>query len=210
VSARAATPGTPNRADELRRQLVERNVAAILDATLAQLETDPRPSLAAIAKAAGVSRPTLYAHFPTREDLVEATAKRALEEAQREIAAAGIDDGPASHALQRLITAGWRALASHLAVARLALEVLPPERLRQVHQEALGPLRRLITRGQRAGEFRDDQPAEWMVTVFYALVHAAADEVTSGRLDVQAAASLIGGSTLGAFRPHDRTPTGTT
>jgi AcrR family transcriptional regulator len=210
VSAPAATPGTPNRADELRRRLVERNIAAILDATLAQLETDPKPSLAAIAKAAGVSRPTLYAHFPTREDLVEATAKRALEEAQREIAAAGIDDGPASDALLRLITAGWRALARHLAVARLALDVLPPERLRQVHQAALGPLRRLITRGQRAGEFRHDQPAEWMVTVFYALVHAAADEAASGRLDVQAAATLIGGSTLGAFQPHDKTPAGTT
>ncbi len=209
-AATTPTPGTPNRADELRRQLVERNIAAILDATLAQLERDPRPSLAAIAKAAGVSRPTLYAHFPTREDLVEATAKRALEEAQREIAAAGIDDGPASDALQRLITAGWRALARHLAIARLALDVLPPERLRQIHQEALAPLRRLITRGQRAGEFRDDQPAEWMVTVFYALVHAAADDVTSGRLDAQAAASLISGSTLGAFQPHDRTHTDTT
>jgi AcrR family transcriptional regulator len=111
VSAHAATPGTPNRADELRRRVAERNVAAILDATLAQLERDPRPSLAAIAKTAGVSRPTLYAHFPTREDLVEATAKRALEEAQREIAAADIDDGPASDALQRLITAGWRGLS---------------------------------------------------------------------------------------------------
>jgi hypothetical protein len=49
-----------------------------------------------------------------------------------------------------------------------------------------------------------------MVTVFYALMHAAADEVTSGRLDIQAADSLVGGSTLGAFRPHDRTHTNMT
>jgi TetR/AcrR family transcriptional repressor of mexCD-oprJ operon len=210
VSAHAATPDTPNRADELRRHVAERNVAAILDATLSQLERDPNPSLAGIAKAAGVSRPTLYAHFPTREDLVEATVKRALDEAQREITAAGIDDGPASDALQRLITTGWRALARHLAIARLALDVLPPERLRQAHQAALDPLRRLIARGQRAGEFRNDQPVEWMVTVLYALLHAAADDVTSGRLGVQSAAELIGGSALGAFRPHHRTPTTTT
>jgi AcrR family transcriptional regulator len=210
VSARAATSGTPNRADELRRQVVERNVAAILDATLTQLERDPKPSLAAIAKAAGVSRPTLYAHFPAREDLVEAALTRALDAFQREVAAAGIDHGPASQALQRLIAAGWATLARHLAVARLALDVLPPARLRQAHQAALGPFRRLITRGQQAGEFRDDQPAEWMVTVFYALVHAAADEVTSGRLDARAAAGLISDSTLSAFQPHHTTRTTTT
>ena len=209
MSADAATPGTPNRADELRRRVAERNVAAILDATLAQLERDPKPSLAAVAKAAGVSRPTLYAHFPTREDLVEAAVKRALDETQREIAAAGIDDGPAAEALHRLITTGWRALARHLAIARLALDMLPPERLRQAHQAALDPLRRLIARGQRAGEFRDDQPAEWMVTVLYALLHAAADDVTGGRLHQHSAATLIRGSALSAFRPHHRTHTKT-
>jgi TetR/AcrR family transcriptional regulator, mexCD-oprJ operon repressor len=201
VSAHAATGDTPNRADELRRQVAERNVAAILDATLSQLERDPKPSLAQIAKAAGVSRPTLYAHFPTREDLVEATLKRALDEVQREIAAAGIDEGPASEALQRLITTSWRSLARHLAIARLALDVLPHERLRQAHQAALDPLRRLVARGQHTGEFRDDQPVEWMVTVLYALLHAAADDVISGRIHEQSAAKFIHGSALGALQP---------
>jgi TetR/AcrR family transcriptional regulator, mexCD-oprJ operon repressor len=177
VSTHPASSGTPNRADELRRQVAERNVAAILDATLAELERDPKPSLARIATAAGVSRPTLYAHFPTREDLVEATVKRTLTEVQREITAADMGEGPAGEALQWLITTGWRALARHLAIARLALDVLPSERLRQAHQAALDPLRRLLARGQRAGEFRDDQPVEWMVTVLYALLHAAVEGV---------------------------------
>ncbi len=210
MTAHPAAPGTPSRADQLRRQVADRNTAAILDATLAHLERDPRPSMAAIARAAGVSRVTLYAHFPTREDLVEAAMQRALAEAQRDIAAAGIEHGPASQALQRLITAGWATLARHLAIARLALDLLPPERLRQAHQAALDPFRRLITRGQQAGEFRDDQPAEWMVTVLYALLHAAAGEVASGRLDPRSAAELIAGSALGAFQPHHSTPTTTT
>ncbi len=135
-----------------------------------KLERDPKPSLAGIAKAAGVSRPTLYAHFPTREDLVEAAVKRALDEAQREIADVGIDVGPASEALQRLITTGWRSLARHLAIARLALDI----------------------------------------TVLYALLHAAADDVTSGRLHRHSAATLIRGSALSAFRPQHRTRTTTT
>ena len=184
MTAHPAAPGTPSRADQLRRQVADRNTAAILDATLAHLERDPRPSMAAIARAAGVSRVTLYAHFPTREDLVEAAMQRALAEAQRDIAAAGIEYGPASQALQRLITAGWAPLAD--------------------------PFWRLITRGQQAGEFRDDQPAEWMVTVLYALLHAAAGEVASGRLDPRSAAELIAGSALGAFQPHHSTPTTTT
>jgi AcrR family transcriptional regulator len=191
---------TPNRAEALRREVAERNVAAILDATLAQLERDPRPSLVEIARAAGVSRPTLYAHFPAREDLVEAAVRRALEWTERDIEAADVDRGPATEALRRLITASWRSVARQLAVARLALDQLPPERLRQAHHAALDRLRRLLIRGQRAGEFRDDQPVEWMVTVLYALVHAAAEDVSAGRLDEDAAAELIQSSTLGAFR----------
>jgi AcrR family transcriptional regulator len=204
VSTNRATEEAPNRADELRRETSERNVAAILNATLSQLERNPRPSLVEIAKAAGVSRPTLYAHFPSRDDLVEATVKRVLDETQREIADVHLDDGPATDALRRLIVAGWRSLARHLAIARLALDVLPPERLRHLHEAALDPVRRLIVRGQQAGEFRNDQPVEWMVTVLYALLHAAADEVNSGRLQEQAAAELIHGSTLGAFQPHQK------
>jgi AcrR family transcriptional regulator len=193
----------PNRADELRRQVAERNQAAILDATLVHLERDPRASLVEIAKAAGVSRPTLYAHFPTREDLVAAAVRRALDETQREIAAADLDRGTATEALDRLIGAGWRSLGRRLEIARLAFDVLAGERLREVHQEALEPFRRLILRGQRAGELRDDQPVDWMVTVLYSLLHGAAMEVIAGRLEEGAAAELIRGSALAAFgRTH--------
>ena len=189
----------PNRADQLRRRVAEQNVAAILDATGAQLERDPNLSLVQIAKAAGVSRPTLYAHFPTREDLIEAAVRRALDETQHDIAAASIDDGTPTEALERLITTGWESLARHLTIARLALDLLPPERLREIHHDALGPLRRLIIRGQRAGEFREDQPVEWMVSVLYALLHAAADDVMGRRIARGAAGEYITSSTLGAF-----------
>jgi TetR/AcrR family transcriptional regulator, mexCD-oprJ operon repressor len=155
---------------------------------------------ATIAKAAGVSRPTLYSHFPTREDLIEAAMDRALADAQRDIAASRIDDGPPRETLQRLVTAGWRTLARNLAIARAAHELLPPDRIRRIHKAAFEPVRQLIARGQQASAFCDDQPMEWMVTVLYALLHAAADEVINGRLDSESAAALIHGTTLGAFR----------
>jgi TetR/AcrR family transcriptional regulator, mexCD-oprJ operon repressor len=194
----------PNRADSLRREVAARNEAAILDAALSQLERDAGATLVDIAKAAGVSRPTLYAHFPTREDLIEAAVKRALDDTQRDLRAANLDQGPARDALERLIGAGWRSLYRHLEIARLALDALPPERLRQVHHEALDPVRKLILRGQRAGEFRNDQPPEWMITVLLALLHAAAAEVIAERLNEDAAAHLIHGSALAAI---DHRPT---
>jgi ATP phosphoribosyltransferase len=112
------------------------------------------------------------------------------------------DPDPAAEALRRLITAGWRVLARNLTIARLATEVLPPERMRQAHQAALDPVRRLITRGQGAGEFRADQPVDWMVTVLYTLMHAAAEDVSAGRRDAETAAVLIHGSIRGAFAPR--------
>jgi TetR/AcrR family transcriptional regulator, mexCD-oprJ operon repressor len=192
----------PSRADALRREVAHRNEAAILDAALVHLERDPKASLVEIAKAAGVSRPTLYAHFPTREDLIEAAVRRALDQTLRDLTAAEVDEGNASEAFERLITAGWRGLARNLAIARLALDGLPSERLRQAHAAALEPVRELIDRGRRSGEFRNDQPIEWMVTVLYALLHAAADDVASGRIDEQSAPHLVHTSALAALQPR--------
>jgi hypothetical protein len=83
----------------------------------------------------------------------------------------------------------------------------PTERLRQIHQPALDPFRRLIVRGQHAGEFRVDQPVEWMVTVLFALLHAA--PTASRSPQPHTAAELIYGSTLAAFQPTNTTPTTT-
>ena len=175
---------------------------AILDATLALLEHDPEPSFVAIARAAGVSRPTLYAHFPTREDLIEAVVGRAVDEVGREARAARLDEDSAPAALERLVKMLWRKLSRLSTLARISGEVLPPERRRQAHETGLEPVRQLIVRGQEAGEFRDDQPPEWMVSVLYALLHGAADDVTAGRFDEEAVGDLLYASVLGAFAPR--------
>jgi TetR/AcrR family transcriptional regulator, mexCD-oprJ operon repressor len=190
-----------NRADALRREVSQRNADAILDATVSELDRDPKASLVDIAKAAGVSRPTLYAHFPTREDLVEAAVRRALDQIRRDLAAIELDSGDATAALERLIATGWHRLARNLGLARLALDSLPAERLRRAHAAAFEPMRDLVDRGRSTGEFRDDQPVEWMVSVLYALLHAAADDVASGRIDERSAAQLVLSSSLAALSP---------
>jgi TetR/AcrR family transcriptional regulator, mexCD-oprJ operon repressor len=187
-----------------RRAIAEGNVEAILDATLVLLEHDPKPSFVEIARTAGVSRPTLYAHFPTREDLIEAAVARAVDEVGREMSAVRLDEGSAAAALERLVTTLWRKLSRLRTLAAVSGEVLPPERRRRAHDAGLEPVRQLVTRGQANGEFRDDQSPEWMVAVLYALLHGAAADVAAGRFDEARVGELLYASLLGAFTtpPH--------
>jgi AcrR family transcriptional regulator len=192
----------PETTTDYRRAVAESNLERILNATIALLQGDPSPSFVDIARAAGVSRPTLYAHFPTREDLIEAAVTRAVEEAAGEVRAAELDAGPATEALDRLVRTLWRTLSRLTSLARVAMETLPPERRRRAHEVALEPVRQLIVRGQASGEFRTDQPPEWMVSVLYALLHGAADDVAGGRFDESTVGDLLSASALGALRPQ--------
>jgi len=193
----------PETTTDHRTAIADSNVEAILDATIRLVQHDSSPSFVEIARAAGVSRPTLYAHFPTRDDLMEAAVGRAVQEATHGMAAAELEQGSATAALERLVTTLWSTLSRLSNLARVAMETLPAERRRQAHDAALEPVRRLIVRGQAAGEFRGDQPPEWMVSVLYALLHSAADDVASGRFKEGDVEELLRGSVLGAFRPAD-------
>ena len=198
-----------NKADEQRRRVAEGNAEAILDATLALLEHDPRPSFVEIARDAGVSRPTLYAHFPTREELITAVVRHAVERTAADFEAARLDDGPAPEALERLVTTAWRSISGrHRTVVAHSLS-LDPQLRREAHEAGLAPMRRLIERGKREGAFRDDLPTEWMVSVVYALLHGAAEDVTGGRLDEGSAGELVHATLIAALSPSEPRSTAT-
>ena len=74
-----------------REAIAERNLEAILDAAERLLARGDAPTISAVASAAGVSRPTVYAHFPDRRRIVEAVVERTVERAMKAIAAAEPD-----------------------------------------------------------------------------------------------------------------------
>jgi TetR/AcrR family transcriptional repressor of mexCD-oprJ operon len=181
----------PQPATDHRRAVAERNVAAILDAAEALLARHAQASIAAVANEAGVSRVTVYAHFATREDLLEAVVERAVQRSIVALEAAQPDAGPPFDALERLIGAGWRELEHNSTIAQAAADQLSPAALTRAHQAAHHRIAAFIERGRDAGSFRTDLPTDWLVTATLALMHACGDEVRASRLNAVAAPRIL-------------------
>lgn len=177
-----------------------RNVAAILQAAQDCLVHDPEATVAQIAKAAGVGRVTLYGHFPTRADLVDAAFQQATADAGAILGAVDMSGEPTA-ALTRFVTASWQVIHRFRALHTAAQRELPADRIRAHHDQHLDRLTGLVERGREAGAFRTDVPAHWLVTVAYTLMHAAADESSEGRLADADAEHAILATLLGAYQP---------
>lgn len=162
-------------ASDHRRATAKRNAAAILDATERLIAQRTPLSMAAIAAEAGVSRPTLYAHYKTLAEVLETAVRRAVDESLAAVEKAEPDVGPPREALERMVDASWGELARRDSLARAAAEHLPAGHLRRSHAPLMAHMTRLVERGQEEGVFRKDLSSQWLVTAFYSLVHAADD-----------------------------------
>jgi AcrR family transcriptional regulator len=189
--ARSRTPaeGSPRRH---RRADAERSVAAILDAALEALASDPDSSMSEIARRAGVVRATIYVHFATREALLDAVMEHAVAEVAEAARAAEPQRGEPLEALDRVLRATWRELSRFHALLALNTARLSPEELHRRHLPVLDQLAPLIERGQAAGVFRSDLPVTWHLAVVRAIVHAASSEIRSGRIrEADAEAAML-------------------
>jgi TetR/AcrR family transcriptional regulator, mexCD-oprJ operon repressor len=171
----------PPPAVDHRRATAERNASAIVDATERLLAAGHPLTMQGIAAEAGVSRPTLYAHFNTIGSVVEAVVERAVRSSLAAIERAEPGTGPADEALVRMIAASWGRLAHFDALARGAIEHLSAAAMHRAHVPLMKPLDALVRRGQADGVFRTDLPADWLVTTCLSLVHAADDHARRRR-----------------------------
>lgn len=166
-----------------RQAIADRNVTAILDAAEGLVRAHAPVTVAGVATAAGVSRVTVYAHFPTAEAVLEAVLRRAVGTAMATLATARPAEGPPAEALERLLVSGWREMGRHAPVAEAASAMLSADAMTRSHQAAYREVADLVDRGRRDGSFRADLPADWLVTCCFTLIHACADEVRAGRMD---------------------------
>ena len=187
-----------------RRADAERNVAAILDAAVDLLADDPGASMAEVARRAGVVRATLYAHFPSRAELLEAVVTRALGQAQSEMDAARPQDGPAGEALARLVAATWPVINRHRRIAEAVAGTMGNADLQRRHAPIVDRMRELIRRGQKDGVFRADLSADWLAACVIGLMHTGRDEVNEGRMTAAEASEALVSTVLALLSSNDR------
>ena len=198
MSATAEIPQAPS--PRPRRADARRNIEAILDAAIACLAGNPDASMAEIAAKAGVGRVTLYAHFKTRAELIEAVLARTTAQAHDTLDAVDTSGDPYA-AVARLIAASWLIVNQFRFVLAAAQRELPAECIRCAHDDVLGRVQALIERGQRAGAFRTDLPVTWLASLSMSVMHGAASDVSAGRLTAAQAPSVITATMLAALTP---------
>ena len=187
-----------------RRSDADRSVQAIRHAALEALASDPDASMAEIARRAGVVRATIYAHFPTRESLLDAVMELAVGQVAQAMREADPERGEPMEALERVLLATWQQLSQFHSVLAINLNRLSTKELHRRHLPMTTQLVPLIERGQAEGVFRSDVSAAWQIAVVRAIVHAASSELQAGRIsqaDVErtmlttALAAVAGGRT---------------
>ena len=187
-----STTPTDTTAPRRRRADADRSVAAILDAALEALASDPDSSMSEIARRAGVVRATIYVHFPTRTALLDAVMEYAVTQVADAMRSAEPQRGDPVEALERVLRATWWQLAQFHGLLALNTARLSAEELHRRHLPMLDQLEPLIERGQKQGSFRSDVPVVWHLAVIRAIVHAASHEIQGGRLaEAQAEPAMI-------------------
>jgi AcrR family transcriptional regulator len=173
-----------------RRADAERSIARIVAAARACLSRDPDATVDDIARAAGVGRMTVYGHYRTRPELVEAALVDALRLGEETLSAVDLT-GDAADALTRLLASSWSLVAESSALVTAAQGVLPPGRLRDLHAGAADRVENLIRRGQGQGVFRTDLPIAWLVGAVHYILKGAAEEHRAGRLETADVAEVV-------------------
>ena len=187
-----------------QRADARRNRARILAATATAIRKNPDASVGDIAAEAGMGRVTVYGHFPTRAELIEAALVDSLERGEDVLSGVSLDGDPVE-AFQRLVSSSWVLVDRSRALLAAAQKELPASRIREMHEKAESRMHGLLERGHAEGAFRTDLPVSWLLTTTHVVMNGAAEGVRAGRLDPEDAPWFIDAILLPAFT-HDAHP----
>jgi AcrR family transcriptional regulator len=161
----------------------------ILDAAAEVLAKRPDATLQSIAKAAGISRTTIFHRYPARDDLLEALGQDTLASIGVVMARVPNSEVGDVAAVMSEVTRGLMPLGPRTVFLR----VVPGwgNGLDEHWESAVTPLAVYIHQAQAIGMLRTDQPARWLTASYIGLLFAAWDEIAEGELGTAQAARLV-------------------
>lgn len=133
-----------------------------------------------VAKSAGISRATLHRHFAGRDALVRALESLGIEECDKALDAARLDEGPASEAVRRLVREAEPA-AGLLAFLYTENQLFEGEEQNDGWARIDARISALFRRGQQSGEFRIDLTPVWLTEALFGLLASAVWLLQSGK-----------------------------
>jgi AcrR family transcriptional regulator len=156
----------------------------ILDVASELLGQRPEASMSDIAAAADVVRRTVYGHFPTRRDLVQALAVQAADDMVAVLSQTDRPDVPADEVWGRFVERLWPLTHRY----RVLIALRRSDSGDDIHAALRlvdAKLATLVQRGQDEGVIGTHLPPDVLARLGYASVFSIADEPG---LDVDAAA----------------------
>jgi AcrR family transcriptional regulator len=177
-----------------QRSDARQSIAVVIDAAIRTLGDRPDASMDEIARAAGVTRQTVYAHFPSRDALIDAVTEQATAEVTGLLDGLDLDQAPPAQALTRLLDAGWQ-VAARFPFLWLQPAV-DPRKDADRHAPVLDRMLDIVRRGQASGDFDASVPAHWLLSACLALGRVTEDEVKAGRMTIEQATQAMHQSVL--------------
>jgi AcrR family transcriptional regulator len=169
----------PAQAPARRRDALEHR-ERILQAARQVFSEQPRAGLAAVAAASSLTRTTVYAHYSSREALIEALVDRAIGDGVAAWDARGPHVDPLS-AIEDHLRGSWRALADQVSLLEAATEALGPDRLARVHGPLHQRVQAMLRDARAAHAIATDVPLSWQARTWFALIHEAGRGRGAGR-----------------------------
>ncbi|MFJ6615931.1 TetR/AcrR family transcriptional regulator [Streptomyces sp. NPDC091289] len=183
----------------------EANRRHILEVALTELLRTPEASMNQIALAAGLSRRTMYGHFPNREALVEAIIGEAIAAVEQAHSAGREGVTEPAEALARSLLAVWEVVDRYRLLLSLAQQSLTMkgirDRLGAVHKAGT----QLIQRALEDGSFSSPLPAEGLRYVLEGVLFSVMEATNNGQVRPEEAGRATTVTLLcAAGMPHAR------
>jgi AcrR family transcriptional regulator len=190
MAATVVSSARPRRAD------AQRSIDAIVGAARTVLGERPDASMEEIAAAAGTTRQTVYAHFPSRDALIVAVVHSIRDEGLAALEAAGLDELDPVEAMRTFLRISWQLLERCTVLLEPMMSRISEIKSEESHHGVALVIERIVRRGQESGDFDHRLPVDWLVAAIHGLGHTAAEQILAGKLSTAESAALLETSVL--------------